>query len=144
MLVEFVKNFKKACDENYIDIVGEYWDTREDRNTDSLSIEVMFTGITFSFEIYIWDNEVRAVGGAVCLMLKGVEYYSEHFSMIESYGIDDDVANIEEIIDSIISCDLKKRMVKLVHAVDEFFESYDDDFDQEFIMEYIKMHYDNY
>ena len=144
MLAEFVKKFKKACDENCIDVVGEYWDTRENRNTDSLSIEVMFSGITFSFEIYIWNEEIQACGGATCLMLKGVEYYSEHFSMIETYCISDGIADIEEIIDFITSCDLKKRMVKLVHAIDEFFESYDDDFDREFIMEYIKMHYDNY
>ena len=144
MLAEFVKKFKEACDENCIDIVGEYWDTREGRNTDSLSIEVMFSGITFSFEIYIWDNEIRVVGGATCLMLKGVEYYSEHFSMIESYGIGDEVANIEEIIDFITSCDLKKKMVKLAHAVDDFFESFEEDTEQVFIKEYIRMHYDIY
>lgn len=144
MLAEFVKNFKKACDENYIDIIGEYWDTREDRNTDSLSIEVMFSGITFSFEIYIWNNEVYAVGGITCLMLQGVEYYAEQFSMIESEELEDGPADLEEIIDFITSCEVKKKMIKLAHSVDNFFESFNDDREQNFIMEYIKMHYDNY
>lgn len=144
MLAEFVKKFKKACDENCIDIINEYWDTRENRNTDSLSIEVMFSGITFSFEIYIWDNEVHTAGGAVCLMLKGVEYYSEHFSMIESEELEDGPADLEEMIYFITNCDLKKKIIKLAHAVDDFFESFDDDREQDFIKEYIRMHYDIY
>ena len=141
MLAEFVKNFKKVCNENCIDVVSEWWDNSEDRNTDSVSIELMYSGITFSFEIYLWNEEIQACGGATCLMLKGVEYYSEHFSMIETYCIDDGIADIEEIIEFVTTCGIKKRMVKLVHAIDEFFESYDDDFDKEFIKEYIRMHY---
>ena len=144
MLAEFVKNFKKACDENYIDIIGEYWDTREDRNTDSVVIELIYAGTTFSFEIYIWNNEVHAVGGVICLMIKGVEYYAEHFSMIELEELEDGPADLEEIIDFITNCEIRKKMIKLAHIVDDFFESFNDDREQEFIMEYIRMHYDNY
>jgi hypothetical protein len=35
-------------------------------------------------------------------------------------------------------------MIKLVHIVDNFFESFNDDRDQEFIKEYIRMHYVDY
>lgn len=144
MLVEFVKNFKKACNENGIDILNEFWDNKPDRKTDSVLIELMYSGITFSFEIYIWDNEVQAVGGITCLMLQGVEYYAESFSMIESEELEDGPADLEEMIDFIINCEVKRKMIKLAHIVDDFFESFNDDREQEFIMEYIKMHYDNY
>lgn len=144
MLAEFVKNFKKVCDENGIDILNEFWDNKPNRKTDSMVIELMYSGVTFSFEIYIWNNEVQAVGGVICLMIKGVEYYSEHFSMIELEELEDGPADLEEMIDFITNCEVKKKMIKLAHTVDDFFESFDDDRDQEFIMEYIKMHYDNY
>lgn len=144
MLAEFVKNFKKVCNENCIDILNEFWDNESDRKTDSVVIDLMYSGTTFSFEIYIWNNEVHAVGGVICLMIKGVEYYSEHFSMIELEELEDGPADLEEMIDFITNCEVKKKMIKLAHTVDDFFESFDDDRDQEFIMEYIKMHYDNY
>lgn len=144
MLAEFVKNLKKACNENCIDILNESWDNKPDRKTDSVTIELMYAGTTFYFEIYIWDNEVNAVGGITCVMLKGVEYYAEHFSMIESEEIEDGPANLEEIIDFITNCEVKKKMIKLAHSVDDFFESFDEDREQTFIMEYIKMRYDNY
>ena len=144
MLVEFVNNFKKVCDENGIDILNEFWDNRPDRKTDSVNIELIYSGTTFSFEIYIWDNEVYAVGGVTCVMLKGVEYYAEHFSMIESEELEDGPADLEEMIDFITNCEIKKKMIKLAHSVDDFFESFDEDREQNFIMEYIKMHYDNY
>ena len=144
MLSEFVKNFKNACNENGVDILDEYWDNHPNRVVNSASIEVMYSGITFYFEIYIWDNVVHTNGGVTSLMLKGVEYYPEHFSMIESEELIDGPADIEEMLDFITNCEVKKRMIKLSHAVDEFFESYNDDFEQEFILEYIKMHYDNY
>lgn len=144
MLVEFVKNFKKACNENGIDILNEFWDNKLDRKTDSVLIELRYSGITFSFEIYIWDNEVQAVGGITCLMLQGVEYYAESFSMIESEELEDGPANLEEMIDFITNCEVKRKIIKLAHTVDNFFESFDDNREQEFIMEYIKMHYDNY
>lgn len=144
MLVEFVKNFRKACNENCIDILNEFWDNKPDRKTDSVVIELMYTGITFSFEIYIWNNEVNAVGGIICVMLQGVEYYAEHFSMIESEEIEDGPADLEEIIDFITNCEVRKKMIKLVHTVDDFFESFNDDREQEFIKEYIKMHYVDY
>ena len=144
MLAEFVKNFKKVCNENCIDILDELWDNNPNRKTDSVDITVMYVGTTFYFEIYIWDNEVYAVGGVTCVMLKGVEYYAEHFSMMESEEIEDGPANLEEIIDFIINCEIKKKMIKLAHAVDDFFESFDDDIEQCFIKEYIRMHYDIY
>jgi hypothetical protein len=142
MLAEFVKNFKKACDENCIDILNEYWDNKPNRKTDSVIIELMYAGTTFYFEIYIWDNEVHAVGGVTCVMLKGVEYYAEHFSMIELEELEDGPADLEEIIDFITNCEVKKKMIKLAHSVDDFFESFDEDREQTFIMEYIKMRYE--
>ena len=144
MLAEFVKNFKKVCDENCIDILNEFWDNKPNRKTDSVVIELMYAGTTFYFEIYIWDNEVYAVGGVTCVMLKGVEYYAEHFSMIELEELEDGPADLEEMIDFITNCEIKKKMIKLAHSVDDFFESFDEDREQNFIMEYIKMHYDNY
>lgn len=144
MLVEFVNNFEKVCNENGIDILNELWDNRSDRKTDSVDITVMYAGTTFYFEIYIWDNEVQAVGGVTSIMLKGVEYYAEHFSMIELEEIEDGPADLEEIIDFITNCEIKKKMIKLAHAVDDFFESFDDDSEQNFIKEYIRMHYDIY
>jgi predicted glycosyltransferase len=77
-------------------------------------------------------------------MLKGVEYYAEHFSMIELEELEDGPADLEEMIDFITNCEIKKKMIKLAHSVDDFFESFDEDREQNFIMEYIKMHYDNY
>ena len=144
MLVEFVNNFEKVCNENGIDILNELWDNRSNRTTDSVDITVMYAGTTFYFEIYIWDNEVHATGGVTGVMLKGVEYYAEHFSMIESEEIEDGPANLEEIIDFITNCEIKKKMIKLAHTVDDFFESFDDDNEQCFIKEYIRMHYDIY
>ena len=144
MLAEFVKNFKKVCNENYIDILDEHWDNNPNRKTDSVDITVMYAGTTFYFEIYIWDNEIQAVGGVTCVMLKGVEYYAEHFSMIESEEIEDGPANLEEIIDFITNCKIKKKMIKLAHAIDDFFEGFDDDREQCFIKEYIRIHYDIY
>ncbi len=144
MLAEFVKNFKKVCDENCIDILNEFWDNKPNRKTDSVVIELMYAGTTFYFEIYVWDNEVYAVGGVTCVMLKGVEYYAEHFSMIELEELEDGPADLEEMIDFITNCEIKKKMIKLAHSVDDFFESFDEDREQNFIMEYIKMHYDIY
>ncbi len=144
MLVEFVKNFKKACDENCIDILNEFWDNKPDRKTDSVNIELMYAGTTFYFEVYVWDNEIHTVGGVTCVMLQGAEYYPEHFSMIESEELEDGPADLEEMIDFITNCEIKKKMIKLAHTVDNFFESFNDDREQEFIMEYIRMHYDNY
>jgi hypothetical protein len=144
MLAEFVENFEKVCNENRIDILNEFWDNKPDRKTDSVVIELIYAGTVFSFEIYIWNNEVYAVGGITYVMLKGVEYYAEHFSMIELEELEDGPANLEEIIDFITNCEVRKKMIKLAHTVDDFFESFDGDREQEFIKEYIRMHYDIY
>jgi hypothetical protein len=144
MLAEFVENFEKVCNENRIDILNEFWDNKPDRKTDSVVIELIYAGTVFSFEIYIWNNEVYAVGGITYVMLKGVEYYAEHFSMIESEELEDGPANLEEIIDFITNCEVRKKMIKLAHTVDDFFESFDGDREQKFIKEYIRMHYDIY
>lgn len=144
MLAEFVKDFKKACDEYGIDILNEFWDNRPDRNADSVLLELMYFGVTFSFEFYVWDNEIRNSGGVTSLMLKGTEYYHAHFSMIESEELCDGPADIEETIDFITNCEIKKRMIKIVHAIDDFFEGYTEDYDRQFIIEYIKMNYDDY
>jgi hypothetical protein len=144
MLAEFVENFEKVCNENRIDILNEFWDNKPDRKTDSVVIELIYAGTVFSFEIYIWNNEVYAVGGITYVMLKGVEYYAEHFSMIESEELEDGPADLEEIIDFITNCEVRKKMIKLAHTVDDFFESFDGDREQEFIKEYIRMHYDIY
>ena len=141
MLAEFVKKFKEACNENCIDILDEHWDNHPNRKTDSVDTTVMYAGTTFYFEIYIWDNEVQAVGGVTCIMLQGVEYYAEHFSMIESEELEDGPADLEEMIYFITECKIKKKMIKLAHTVDDFFESFNDDIEQEFIKEYIRMHY---
>lgn len=144
MLAEFVKNFKKVCDEYGIDILNEFWDNKPNRKTDSVVIELIYAGTTFSFEIYIWDNEVQTVGGVVCVMLQGVEYYPDQFSMIESEELEDGPADLEEMIDFITNCEIKRKMIKLAHTVDNFFESFSDDREQEFITEYIKIHYVDY
>ena len=144
MLVEFVKKFKEACNENCIDILNEFWDNKPNRKTDSVSIELMYAGTTFYFEIYIWDNEVQCCGGVSCVMLQGAECYPEHFSIIESEELEDGLADLEEMIDFITNCEIKKKMIKPAHTVDNFFESFNDDREQEFIIEYIKIHYVDY
>lgn len=133
MRAEFVKKFVKACEENCIDIICSVGET----------IEVMFNGITFSFNIYEYDDKLYAEGGVTSLVLQGIEYWCDDFSVMSSETIDEGEVSeydIEDIIHFITTCDVKKRMVKISHEVQNFLDKYNED-DLEFALEYIKINY---
>lgn len=131
MNAEFLKKLEEACLKNSIDII-ENWGEE---------LILMYRGTTFNLQCWEEGDELNTSLTVTEVIVKGKTFDYQTYPFIdrdlsgESSNNIDDV--IYEIIEAILDCDIRQRVVKLVNLWDSFIDDIPLE-DQEMLKSYIK------
>lgn len=135
MVKEFLNKIKDICKTHNIDIEVLCED----------EIQLTYNGITFDLQYYeSYDNKLEVPLTVVSMLIKGKEYGYEEYDFIDidySSSYDTVEEAIIEVMDTILNCDARRKIVKIINS----FESYIEDMtekDLKILMSYIKNTYD--
>ena len=131
MNAEFLKKLEEACLKNSIDIT-ENWGEE---------LILMYRGTTFNLQCWEDEDGLNTSLTVTEVIVKGKTFDYQTYPFIdrdlsgESSNNIDDV--IYEIIEAILDCDIRQRVVKLVNLWDSFTDDIPLE-DQEMLKSYIK------
>lgn len=136
MNVEFLKKLEQICLENSIDIIENWGD----------EFILMYKGTTFNLQCWEDEEGINTVLTVSEVIVKGKTFSYQTYPFIDielNSGVSNNIDNIlYETIDSILGCNIRQRIVKLVNL----WESLIDDLpleDQEILKSYIKYEINN-
>lgn len=134
MNVEFRKKLIEICIKEGIDI----------SNDCENYITLSYLCMDFTIEYYMYKNSFYVNGGLTTVYVKGKEYDYNDYSIIGMYELEDSSYKsvdeaIDEVIDFIKSCNVRKRMLSAINSIESLIE---DSEDKEFLIEYMKSSYD--
>jgi hypothetical protein len=131
MNAEFLKKLEEACLKNSIDIT-ENWGEE---------LILMYRGTTFNLQCWEEEDGLNTSLTVTDVIVKGKTFNYQTYPFIDvdlsgkpSTNIDD---VLYEIIEAILDCNIRQRVVKLVNMWDSFIEDIPLE-DQEMLKSYIK------
>lgn len=135
MVKEFLNRLIENCKTHNIDI----------DNFGDGEIQLTYNYITFDLQFFMsHDNKLEVPLTVVSMLIKGKEYNYEHYDFVDidySSSYDTVEEAIIEVMDAILNCDDRRKIVKIINS----FESYIEDMtekDLKILMSYIKNTYD--
>jgi hypothetical protein len=134
MISEFRKKLEEICVEKGFDII----------DSEDEYVIISYAYMTFTVEPYMYNNTFNMGSSLASVYIKGREYECNDYDIIASYELEySEYENINNAIDELIyfieSCNVRKRMLSAINAVDSLIKDSDD---ADFIISYINNTYE--
>lgn len=133
---EFLNRLTESCKINNIDM---------DKFCDE-EIQLTYNGITFDLQYFMsYDNKLEVPLTIVSMLIKGKEYRYEEYDFVDidySSSYDTVEEAIIEVMDAILNCDARRKIVKIINSFDSYIEDMTEK-DLKILMSYIKNTYDD-
>lgn len=133
---EFLTRLTESCKINNIDM---------DKFCDE-EIQLTYNGITFDLQYFMsYDNKLEVPLTIVSMLIKGKEYRYEEYDFIDidySSSYDTVEEAIIEVMDAILNCDARRKILKIINSFESFIEDMPEK-DLKILTSYIKSHYDD-
>lgn len=135
MVKEFLNRLIENCKTHNIDI-DMTWEEE---------IQLAYNGIIFDLQCFeSHDNKLEVPLTVVSMLINGEEYNYERYDFVDidyssSYDTVDEA--ITEVMDAILNCDARRKIVKIINSFESFIENMSEK-DLKILMSYIKNTYD--